>query len=122
LASSPSDLNWADVRTFQQSADLREIVALYHLSVPATPERNLPARYNICPTTTIDVVIERNDKRELVPMRWGLVPSWWKKILIALPSTFNARAETVVEKPMFRFAFRRSRCLIPASVGKHADW
>jgi putative SOS response-associated peptidase YedK len=39
----------------------------------------VPARYNIGPTTTIDGVIERDAKRELVPMRWGLVPSWWKK-------------------------------------------
>jgi hypothetical protein len=93
----------------------REIVALYRLTVPATPERNLPARYNICPTNMIDVVIERDAKRELVPMRWGLVPSWWKKKAKETPATFNARAETVAEKPMFRSAFKRSRCLIPAS-------
>jgi putative SOS response-associated peptidase YedK len=93
----------------------REIVALYRLTVPATPERNMPARYNICPTTMIDAVIERDGKRELVPMRWGLIPSWWKKTAKEIPSTFNARAETVAEKPMFRAAFKRSRCLIPAS-------
>jgi putative SOS response-associated peptidase YedK len=80
----------------------REIVALYRLTVPATPERNLPARYNICPTTTIDTVIERDAKREPVPMRWGLVPSWWKKKAKETPATFNARAETVAEKPMFQ--------------------
>jgi len=39
------------------------------LTAPATPERNLPARYNICPTTTIDAVIKRGAKRELLPMR-----------------------------------------------------
>ncbi len=50
----------------------REIVAFYRLTVPATPERNLPARYNICPTDTIDTVIERDGKRDLGPMRWGL--------------------------------------------------
>jgi putative SOS response-associated peptidase YedK len=93
----------------------REIVALYQLTAPATPERNLPARYNICPTQAIDAVIERDGRRELVPMRWGLVPSWWKKSLRELPSTFNARAETVAQKPMFRAAFKRSRCLVPAS-------
>jgi putative SOS response-associated peptidase YedK len=48
-------------------------------------------------------------------MRWGLVPSWWKKKAKEAPATFNARAETVAEKPMFRDAFRRLRCLIPAS-------
>jgi putative SOS response-associated peptidase YedK len=52
---------------------------------------------------------------ELVPMRWGLVPSWWKKPLSDLPLTFNARAETVAEKPMFRSAFKSRRCVIPAS-------
>jgi putative SOS response-associated peptidase YedK len=93
----------------------REIVALYRLTAPATPERNVQARYNICPTTTIDTVIERDAKRELVPMRWGLVPSWWKKKAKETPATFNARAETVAEKPMFLAAFKRTRCLIPAS-------
>jgi putative SOS response-associated peptidase YedK len=93
----------------------REIVALYRLAVPAEPERNLPARYNICPTDTIDAVVERGGKRELVPMRWGLVPSWWKKRAKDVPATFNARAETVADKPMFRNAFKRTRCLIPAS-------
>ena len=53
----------------------REIVALYQLIAPATPERNLPARYNICPTQMVDAVIERNGNRELVPMRWGRIHS-----------------------------------------------
>jgi putative SOS response-associated peptidase YedK len=48
-------------------------------------------------------------------MRWGLIPSWWKKTAKEVPSTFNARAETVATKPMFRAAFRRGRCVIPAS-------
>ena len=79
----------------------REIVALYRLSVPATPERNLPARYNICPTDTIDTVVEEDGKRDLEPMRRGLVPWWWKKRAKDVPATFNARAETISEKPMF---------------------
>ncbi len=98
--------------SFTNRLTWREMVALYRLTVPATPERNLPARYNICPTQTIDTVIEGEGKRELVPIRWGLVPSWWKKTLKELPSTFNARADTVADKPMFRSAFKRSRCLI----------
>jgi putative SOS response-associated peptidase YedK len=48
----------------------REIIALYRLSVPATPERNLPARYNICPTDTIDTVVEE-DGAGSVPARGG---------------------------------------------------
>jgi putative SOS response-associated peptidase YedK len=48
-------------------------------------------------------------------MRWGLIPWWWKKPLKQLPASFNARAETVADKPMFRDAFARHRCIIPAS-------
>ncbi|MGI3904112.1 MAG: SOS response-associated peptidase [Janthinobacterium lividum] len=77
--------------------------------------KNLRPRYNIAPTTTIDVVRKAEGGRELVAMRWGLVPVWWKKPLKDVPATFNARAETVAEKPMFRDAFKRRRCIIPAS-------
>ena len=97
---------------FSNRQTWREIVALYRLAVPLEPERNLPARYNICPTDTIDAIIERSGKRDLVPMRWGLIPNWWKKTTKEIPATFNARAETVATKPMFRDAFKRSRCLI----------
>ena len=45
----------------------------------------------------------------------GLIPSWWKKTAKEVPSTFNARAETVAIKPIFRTAFKRGRCLISAS-------
>ena len=77
--------------------------------------RNLRPRYNIAPTTSVDVVRQGEHGRELVSMRWGLVPFFWKKSLKELPATFNARAETVAEKPMFRAAFQKRRCIIPAS-------
>ena len=77
--------------------------------------KNLRPRYNIAPTTTIDVVRLTEAGRELVSMRWGLVPAWWKKPLKDVPATFNARAESVAQKPMFRDAFRRRLCIIPAS-------
>jgi hypothetical protein len=66
---------------------------------------NLQAHYNIAPTDTVDVVAMRDGKVELARMPWGLVPWWWKKPMKQLPSTFNARAETVATKPMFRDAF-----------------
>jgi putative SOS response-associated peptidase YedK len=47
--------------------------------------------------------------------RWGLIPSWWKETAKEVPSTFNAQAETVAEKPMFLSAFKRMRCIVPAS-------
>lgn len=80
------------------------------------PPRNLRARYNIAPTTDIDVIrLDVEGRRELVRMRWGLVPFFWKKGLKEVPATFNARAETVDQKPMFREAFKRRRCIVPAS-------
>ena len=51
--------------------------------------------YNICPTDIIDAVIDRGGKRDLVSMRWGLIPDWWRKSANEMPATFNARAETV---------------------------
>jgi putative SOS response-associated peptidase YedK len=91
----------------------RELYELYQLTnVPL----NIQFRYNIYPTTQIDVVVRGCSARLLVPMRWGLVPSWWSKPLKEMRlATFNARAETVAEKPMFRDSFKKRRCLIPAS-------
>ena len=91
----------------------QEIHALYSLTL-GRPS-NLEPRYNVCPTQMVPAVVEREGGRELVEMRWGLVPRWWRKSLKELPATFNARAESVAEKPMFRDAFKRSRCLIPVS-------
>src|ERR1035437_5841766 len=98
---------------FTRQYTWREIWELYQLTSPAS---NVQPRYNICPTTIVDAVMERDGKRVLEPMRWGLVPSWWKKSLKELKlATFNARAETIMDKPFFRSAFKRTRCLIPAS-------
>ena len=84
------------------------------LDLIGTPQNLRPA-YNTGPTTTNDVVGLGEGGRELVPMRWGLVPFFWKKGLKDVPATLNARAETVAEKPMFCTAFKRRRCIIPAS-------
>jgi putative SOS response-associated peptidase YedK len=92
----------------------RELVELYKLTM--APPSNLQPRYNICLTDTIDVVVSGGGERTLVPMRWGLVPGWWKKPLKEMKvATFNARSDTIADKPMFRDSFKRRRCLIPAS-------
>ena len=71
-------------------------------------------RYNIAPTQDIPVIrLARSGARELAQMRWGLVPRWAKDPSIGA-RMINARAETVAEKPSFRIAFQRHRCLIPA--------
>ena len=74
---------------------------------------NFPPRHNIAPTQPIPVVILENGGRHFRLMRWGLVPGWVKDSRdFAL--LINARAETVVEKPAFKNAMKRRRCLIPA--------
>jgi hypothetical protein len=101
----------------------RETVALYRLSVPAIPERNLPARYNICPPDTIDAVIERMGTRELVPMRWGLIPSWWKKTAKETPPTFNARAVIFLGNFWIMLCVDNSAsCVAPIELGPRMGW
>ena len=97
---------------FTQRFTWQELVQLYRLT-QAPP--NLRPNYNVCPTDPISAIIPGDNGLFLMPMRWQLIPRWWKKSLKELPATFNARAETVAEKPMFRDAFKRNRCLIPAS-------
>src|SRR6201989_43953 len=76
-------------------------------------QRNFPPRYNVAPTQPLPVVIIDNGTRQFRLMRWGFVPAWVKD-----PRGFalliNARAETVTDKPAFKNAIRRRRCLIPA--------
>ena len=74
-------------------------------------------RFNIAPTQSVLVIRAASPRSggkgcEALPMRWGLIPSWSKSL--TGPPLFNARSETVAEKPSFRTAFRRRRCLIPA--------
>jgi putative SOS response-associated peptidase YedK len=80
-------------------------------NLPDIPE--LKARYNIAPTQLVPVVRPGQAGRELTMLRWGLIPSWAKDPKIA-HSLINARAETAAEKPAFRSAFKRRRCLIPS--------
>jgi putative SOS response-associated peptidase YedK len=97
---------------FTQAYSWHELHELYALVGAAS---NLKPHYNIAPTATIDVVVPGRDGRVLVPMRWGLIPAWWSKSEKEVPATFNARAETVAAKPMFKAAFERNRCIVPAS-------
>lgn len=69
-------------------------------------------RYNIRPTQDLPVLrAAEGSGCELVALRWGLIPGWAKDPA-AVQSTFNARGETVNEKPTFRTAFRKRRCLV----------
>ncbi|MEZ4298972.1 MAG: SOS response-associated peptidase [Polyangiaceae bacterium] len=71
------------------------------------------ARYNIAPTDGMLVLREKEGGRELVPARFGLV-NFWAKDLSGAARQINARSETVRDKPAFRDAFERRRCVVPA--------
>lgn len=78
-------------------------------------EPYLAPRYNIAPTQPVGIVRTRGRDavREWALVHWGLIPSWSKDPAIGA-RMINARAETAQEKPAFRAAFRRRRCLVPA--------
>lgn len=76
----------------------------------APPPDLFSARYNIAPTTPVSAF--GGEKFDLY--RWGLIPSWAKDLSMG-NRMFNARAETVAEKPSFRNAYKRRRCLVPAN-------
>lgn len=92
---------------------LEELADLFDL--PALPEKFAP-RYNIAPTQPVGIVRTnpQTHAREWVFALWGLIPSWSKDPSIGA-RMINARAETVDEKPSFRAAFKRRRCIVPAS-------
>jgi putative SOS response-associated peptidase YedK len=71
-------------------------------------------RYNIAPTSMIPAIRPSGEGYLMEEMRWGLVPSWSKEPVSSF-ATFNARIETVAQKPAFRSAFHKRRCIIPAS-------
>jgi putative SOS response-associated peptidase YedK len=72
----------------------------------------LAERYNIAPTQAVLTIREASAEREATLLKWGLVPHWAKDSAIG-NKLINARAETVAEKPSFREAFARRRCLVP---------
>ncbi|MGW2831768.1 SOS response-associated peptidase [Streptomyces sp. NPDC001286] len=100
----------------------QELAPLFH--VPDVPvKETLAPSWNVAPTDDVWAVLERSPRdrgssdaaveRQLRPLRWGLVPSWAKDVKIGA-RMINARVETVHEKPAFRRAFARRRCLLPA--------
>ena len=76
-------------------------------------------RFNVAPTDDAAVVVQREDRRAVVPYRWGLIPHWAASAKVG-NKMFNARAETLSTSPVFRDAFRKRRCLIP--VDSFYEW
>ena len=79
----------------------------------AEPEVALEQNFNVAPTSEVYVVRARDEQRQLQTMAWGLVPFWAKDRKIG-SRMINARSETAPQKPAFRRAFKKRRCLIPA--------
>ncbi|RJL25192.1 SOS response-associated peptidase [Bailinhaonella thermotolerans] len=104
-----------------------ELLEEFDIPRDAPEARELAADYNVAPTKEVYAVLTRAPReedgtppaeeaapvRQLRVVRWGLVPSWAKDPSIG-SRMINARVETVAEKPAFRRAFARRRCLLPA--------
>lgn len=96
---------------YAASVDLATLVREFEAkSLVSEP---LAADYNVAPTKEAYLVRQGEDRAEIDVARWGLVPSWAKDRTIG-QRLINARSETIAEKPSFRAAFARHRCLLPA--------
>ena len=102
---------------FAQSRLVADLVEEFGIT-GTSPESPLPANWNIAPTVDIYVVRQdRDNLRSLASASWGIIAPWQKTFEAARTSqshAINARSESVHEKPTFRDAFRKRRCLIPA--------
>ena len=97
---------------FVSSSNPEQIAAYFDA---APPQTELTPSYNVAPTTDIYAVVEGADgSRRVEVFHWGLIPVWAKDIKIG-QKMINARAETVATAPSFRAAFKKRRCLIPAT-------
>lgn len=95
---------------FTRIALLEDIIAAFEVDEIAC---DLEASYNIAPTQPIAVIADEGGMRRLVTLRWGLIPPWSKDPTIG-NTMINARAETLTQKPSFKQAFKKRRCLIVA--------
>lgn len=87
---------------------IRAVFGLEH-----TELLGLRPRYNVAPGQAVPIIRDSVAGGMMSMARWGLVPSWSKEAKTRY-STINARIETVADKPTYRDAFRRRRCLVPA--------
>lgn len=98
---------------FSLTLPVDAIGRLFGVDVEGAPP--LTARYNVAPSQPVAAIRrdEESGGRELAMLQWGFVPAWARDP-VSMRQPINARGETVESKPMFRDAFRRRRCLIPA--------
>jgi putative SOS response-associated peptidase YedK len=99
------------------NADIKD--AIRELGLVRHPDELAP-RYNISPGyngagAPWIVRVGDDGEREMITARWWLIPSWWKQPLKKLPTTFNARSETIATSRLFKGPFAKRRCLMPAT-------
>lgn len=98
---------------YTQTQSGEAIASAFSLDTSQSGLPSPPVRYNIAPTQPVSAIAQPSAQREYRIFQWGLIPSWTKDPSIG-SRMINARAETVAEKPSFRTAFKRRRCLIVA--------
>jgi hypothetical protein len=105
---------------YVRRSDKQRIAEHFHVHGPSVPD--FGESFNVAPQTFQPVIRLNRDsgEREIVLMRWGLIPFWDKNAKIGL-STINARAETVATAPAFREAFKTRRCLLRMAEDRCED-
>jgi putative SOS response-associated peptidase YedK len=100
---------------YVRRSDKQRLVDHFHTGATVF---DLPPSYNIAPTSFQPVIrLDRDTgEREIVMMRWGLIPRWAKDPKQLGVSTINAKAESLMEKPIWRQPFTKRRCLVPADA------
>ncbi|MGI9320240.1 MAG: SOS response-associated peptidase [Thiogranum sp.] len=94
--------------------DAEALIDFFEIDQVLVEAKGLHPRYNIAPGQSVPIIRNAGQGNELLLARWGLIPHWSREPSTKY-STINARAETVAEKPSYRDAFKRKRCLIPAN-------
>ncbi|MCR6711608.1 MAG: SOS response-associated peptidase [Demequina sp.] len=92
----------------------QELVDAFAIATIADDARLLPPNFNLGPMQQGIIIRQRPDGREAELAKWGLVPGWAKDPGVGVRA-FNARAETIAEKPTFKNAFAKRRCIVPAN-------
>src|SRR5690606_38591797 len=87
----------------------------FDIEEAALDQASYEENFNVAPSQQIAAVINDGERNRLGTLRWGLIPSWAKDEKIGY-KMINARAETAAEKPSYRHAFKKKRCLIPANA------
>ena len=92
----------------------QELIDAFAIATIADEVRLLPPNFNLGPMQEGVIIRARDDARVAEVGKWGLVPGWAKDPGIGV-KMFNARSETIAEKPAFRTAFAKRRCIVPAN-------